>query len=84
MKPSEEPIEIPESVQRGVIIADQVTGNVITEVVMAENGSGCLTSAIGYTDFGQRWLLMTSQKDLFNKQLGKSFIGLLYTTGAAC
>ena len=52
MKPSEEPIEIPESVQRGVIIADQVTGNVITEVVMAENGSGYLTSAIGYTDFG--------------------------------
>ena len=29
MKPSEEEAEIPESVQKGVIVADQVTGKVL-------------------------------------------------------
>lgn len=33
MKPSEEPVEIPESVQRGVVVADQVTGNIMTDIV---------------------------------------------------
>ena len=27
MKPTEEPTEIPESIQKGVIVADRVTGN---------------------------------------------------------
>jgi len=30
IKPSEEPTEIPESVQKGVLVADQVTGNLPT------------------------------------------------------
>ena len=32
MKPSEEEAEIPESVQKGVVVADQVTGNVFNTV----------------------------------------------------
>lgn len=30
IKPSGEPAEIPDSVQKGVLVADQVTGNLLT------------------------------------------------------
>ena len=57
MKPSEEPIEVPESVHRGVVVADQVTGNVIVQFflllfVVAEKDLVIDFCAVESPDFG--------------------------------
>ena len=45
MKPSEEPTEVPESVQKGVIVADQVTGNVLDYTVYSMKIFECHSSS---------------------------------------